>query len=145
MREMLRANISGDNYIVNLSRYCFPRPFRSFFLVWEVETKGHNLDLEVRRESKGLIVGWHNIKLFAVPPSRHELVYAATPAFWHDLEISCWFFAATPLFSRILEVVSREWNIAEELDSSAIDSGVCGAHAWCDFPNSSQRHGAMLH
>lgn len=33
-----------------------------------------------------MLVNWHNIELFSVPPARDGLVYAATPVFWHDLE-----------------------------------------------------------
>lgn len=42
---------------------------------------GLNLDLEVRQCSKGLVVGRHNIELFAVPLLSYGLVYAATPIF----------------------------------------------------------------
>lgn len=51
-----------------------------------METQGRNLDLEVRQRAKELLVGQHNGKLCAVPPSRRGLLYVAMPALRHDLE-----------------------------------------------------------
>lgn len=39
----------------------------------------------------------HNIALYSVTQERRALVYAATLAFWFDLENSCWFLVAMPL------------------------------------------------
>lgn len=79
---VLRTSISSDRDMINLSRCCLPCPSRSFNLVWEVHTQGHNLDSGVLLRSDWMLIRWHNIKRFVVPPARQKLVYATKPAFW---------------------------------------------------------------
>lgn len=56
--------------------------------------------------SKGLLVGWHNIKLFAAPPARRGSVNKVAPSFWQELDGFIWYLVATPFcfsyFSRLL-------------------------------------------
>lgn len=82
MREVLRTDIYFESDVVDLSDFCLPRPFRLFSLKREVETSWRGLFLKVRQRSKSLLVDWHIIELFVIPPERCGIVYAATPAFW---------------------------------------------------------------
>lgn len=51
MLRMLRTDISPESNIVDLSRFRSPRPFSSFDLICEVDTRGRDLGLEVRHRS----------------------------------------------------------------------------------------------
>lgn len=66
---------------------------------------GQKPEIEVLQRSKGLLVSWHNIELFVVAPARRGLGYAATPAFWNDLESTCWFLLALPFFISYVSVL----------------------------------------
>lgn len=77
MSEMLHTDISSHSDIVNMSRCCLPHPICSFYLIQEADPWGRGVDFEVRQRLKvcssdGTISG-----LFAVPPARQGLVYAA--------------------------------------------------------------------
>lgn len=76
MREVLRIGISSESNMVDLSYCCSRRPLKLFYLIREVKTSSHDLDLDLRQRSKGLLVGWHIIEPFAVPPARRGLVHA---------------------------------------------------------------------
>lgn len=52
----------------------------------------------MRQSWKGLLVDWRNIEFFAVLPAQRGLLYAATPAFWHNLESPRWFLVSKPLY-----------------------------------------------
>lgn len=69
---------------------CLPLPFNLFRLIWEVETWYRNLDGKICKSLKGLVLGWHNKKLFVIAPSSPELVWAATAAILYDLKILYW-------------------------------------------------------
>lgn len=70
MHKMLGTNFSSDSDVVDFSCCFLPRLFRFFYLIRNVDTWGRDMDFNVRRRSKGLLVSWHNIKLFAVPRAR---------------------------------------------------------------------------
>lgn len=56
-----------------------------------MDTWGRDADFDMQQKTKGLLVGLQNIKLFAVLPARHGLVYAVASAFWHALKGPHWF------------------------------------------------------
>lgn len=86
IHKMLRPDSLSESKVVNLCRCCLPCTISWFYPTWEKESRGPDLEIEVRKSSKGLLIGWHDIERFAVSPARQRLVYAATQAFWHDLE-----------------------------------------------------------
>lgn len=62
-----------------------------------MDTWGRKLELTVRQRSRRLPVNYHGIGLFLMLPARRGLIYAATTAFWHDLESPHWFLVSTLL------------------------------------------------
>lgn len=46
-----------------------------------METWGRALDLEICQSANRFSVSWYNVEMFAVPPTKHGLVYAAAPLF----------------------------------------------------------------
>lgn len=116
---MLPSDISSESDLVYLASCCLPRPFSSFFLIREVDTWGLDWDLEKRQRREGLLVGWDNIGLLAVLHARQGIVYAATPAFWHNLESFRGFLVATPMcISHSSRLLAR--------DNTSLRSRVCG-------------------
>lgn len=99
MLEMLRTDVSSDRDIIKLFPCCLPHPFSSFYPIRGEDSSDREVDFEARQRSKCLAVGSHNIQLFAVPPTKLRLVYAAALAISHDLESLHWFFGATKLCS----------------------------------------------
>lgn len=68
---------------------------------------GQDLDFGVRHRSKRLLVGWHNIEMFEVPPVMGGLVYAAVPAFWNHFKSARCFLVGTSIcFSYFLGLLS---------------------------------------
>lgn len=64
--------------------------------------------MEGRHISINLHTEWHNIESFAVPTAKRGFVHEVTPAFWCDLERSCWLLVASPLcFFYFLELLAR--------------------------------------
>lgn len=97
MLVILYLSISSKSNIVDLSCYCLPCSFSSFYLIRSVYPWVQDLDLKERQRSKRLLADWYNVELFTDPPGRHDLVYEATPAASHDLENPRWIFIASPL------------------------------------------------
>lgn len=98
MHYMLQTDISSESNVADLSCCSLPCPFRSFYSIQKVKTRGVDLELEVRHNLKGLLVGLHKMELFGVPPARRGLGCTAAPTFWHDLGSPHWFFVATLLY-----------------------------------------------
>lgn len=103
---MLLLDISSESDVVDFSRCWLLRPFSLFYPIREVKTWDRDLHLEARQRSKGLIVGWRNIELFAVSPARRVLVFAVAPAFWYALNrpplVSCGYDAVSFVFLGLL-------------------------------------------
>lgn len=95
--DIFRTDKWNESNIVSLSQCCLPSPFSLFYQIQKGDTWGLELVLDLWQQSKGLLIGWHNIELFSVPPTRLEIVYAARLSFWNDFESLCWFLVLMAL------------------------------------------------
>lgn len=68
---------------------CIPRPFDQFYLVKEASAWWCELDLERRRRvnvREPRFIGWHNLKMFALPSRERDLFFLRRPQVWEQYE-----------------------------------------------------------
>lgn len=70
MREVLCPKIYSESGMVDFSRCSFPHPFRSFLVIREGNARGTEFDSKVSQCAKNLLIGLHNIELFAALQTR---------------------------------------------------------------------------
>lgn len=123
--------------VVSFYYYCLPCSFSAFYLIRDGATLGLDLDLEVRQGSKDLLVIWHNIEVFAVPPARRRLVYATKLAVGMTWRVLVGFVAIALCSPHFLFLATgQRWCISHRSSLTMGDAGVCSSENQCTLPDS---------
>lgn len=67
----------------------FERPYTKLHLSYRGRLRNHVMELEAQKctaAQNTLLVGWHNVELFGVPPAEREKYYTSIWEMWREWE-----------------------------------------------------------
>lgn len=80
-----------DAFPSDLGLFCFSQLFDCLFFAshWSFWARDFDFEYRMRTGERHLLVGWHNVEIFALPPSRRHQHYVVVPEWWRLYEACC--------------------------------------------------------